>query len=285
MEITPELAELFLEDNYEANRKVRKGWVDQLADMMRKGTFVSENGQTIVFGEDGKLYDGQHRLMAIVESGCPQKLFVVWVEDGERTYQTIDNGNKRNAGDFVGRGVASYSAIMSCVEYGTGQLAASLEGRMMNSGSNKRRTNRIEVVDYAHSHLWDAERNVAQGVRMRKVLMYGAESLYAAFVGIVRFVKRDDYLDSFVYDYCQPSSQSATINALKGLIARKKGTGSLNKTWFVGVLLDAYEHYRAFDGVTMLNASSKRIALYSRLVDEQRNRQRQNGMKNENRNE
>lgn len=58
------------------------------------------NGETIKFSTDGNLLDGQHRLNAIIQSGCTVKMMVVWGLD-ESSQDTVDIGAARTVADML----------------------------------------------------------------------------------------------------------------------------------------------------------------------------------------
>jgi hypothetical protein len=64
--ITPELAEQYLATQ-KINRAPTNYRVKDYADRMKRGEW--HISQPIMFSEDGDLFDGQHRLMAVIESG------------------------------------------------------------------------------------------------------------------------------------------------------------------------------------------------------------------------
>lgn len=74
--ITPEKAKLYLEKNTNNYRILSKNKVRDYANDIRNGLWV-ENGEGIVFGANGELKDGQHRLNAIVEADKPIMTLVV----------------------------------------------------------------------------------------------------------------------------------------------------------------------------------------------------------------
>lgn len=108
MTITPKKAQELLEGN-KRNRPVRKSHVRQLAEEMKAGKWVV-NGVPIIF--NGKLLiDGQHRLLACVESGKPFETLVV-SDVAPNSFLTIDVGRKRTAADTLAtRGEENYSAL------------------------------------------------------------------------------------------------------------------------------------------------------------------------------
>lgn len=74
VEIGPELAATWLEKNV-SNRPVRRHWVITLAKCMTMGRWI-DNGSMIQFDERGNLFDGQHRLLAIIKSGVTVRMMV-----------------------------------------------------------------------------------------------------------------------------------------------------------------------------------------------------------------
>lgn len=274
--ITPAVAETMLAHNYESNRKLRKSYVNQLAAVMKDGRFISENGQTIVIGEEsGILYDGQHRLHAIIESGTTQTLLVVYVKDGEQAYTTIDNGTKRGVADFIEgqyKSVRSAAArIMACVEWGHAPLLSCLHGKMGTSEV----IDRGLVLAYQKQHeseLFEASRD---GARIRDSIKCGSPTIYAVFICLVRYCGADDYLDEFIQGLLDLASVNATIAATKmqitGKALRNKLSNSgIDSKWLLGTLLDSYSHFCSMDNSTTFNQKNARIEAYAKLVQQRR---------------
>ena len=69
MRVTPQLAKTWLKDHNTNNRTLRPNYVHKLAADMAHNRYAVHH-QGIAFNCDGTLIDGQHRLAAIVESGC-----------------------------------------------------------------------------------------------------------------------------------------------------------------------------------------------------------------------
>lgn len=96
--ITPEAAQKYLSRNTHNYRPVRQHVVAAYADDMKSGKW-ERNGEAIVFDRDGVLKDGQHRLMAIAQSGLPQTMVIV--EDVEPDVEIYDIGVKRSSGQIA----------------------------------------------------------------------------------------------------------------------------------------------------------------------------------------
>lgn len=108
--VGPEMAEQMLATSG-FNRPVMASRVVTLANEMRLGKWQL-NGETVVFAESGKLLDGQHRLHAIIESGCTVQLAIVRGAP-ESAFETIDTGRSRSGSDILAMNGVQNSAVCS----------------------------------------------------------------------------------------------------------------------------------------------------------------------------
>lgn len=94
--VTPELADEWLRTRNMRNRFISPDYVDQYARAMREGHWDGVGiGPGILFGPNGELFDGQHRLLAVARSGVAQRFLVRYgAHDDLRQY--IDKGRARN---------------------------------------------------------------------------------------------------------------------------------------------------------------------------------------------
>lgn len=95
-EISPEQAAKWLERN-DSNRNVNVAKVKKMAKDMREGHWDTTH-QGIAIASDGTLVDGQHRLLAIVESGMTVRMNVTF---NAAKSQHIDSGNIRSMANRV----------------------------------------------------------------------------------------------------------------------------------------------------------------------------------------
>lgn len=75
-QVTPEKAAHYLKRNVDNYRKLSKTKVAQYAAEMKAGKWQL-NGEGIMFDEEGKLKNGQHRLAAIIMAGIPVEMTIV----------------------------------------------------------------------------------------------------------------------------------------------------------------------------------------------------------------
>jgi hypothetical protein len=99
MDVTPRLANEMLQKN-NSNRRVRRGHVKALAAMMREGKFQTTH-QGVALNTEGAVVDGQHRLMAVVESGVTITMPVAYDVNAEHYgHLMIDVGLGRTTADI-----------------------------------------------------------------------------------------------------------------------------------------------------------------------------------------
>src|SRR5690348_17342767 len=91
--ITPALATDWLTRN-PSNRSVSGYTVSRYSADMALGKW-EKNPQPILFNEAGELRDGQHRLRAVVQSGCSVWMFVYRGPEVESARGVIDCGRLR----------------------------------------------------------------------------------------------------------------------------------------------------------------------------------------------
>lgn len=105
--VTADQAGAWLRDNNPQNRSIKKARVRLLEAELREGRYQL-NGESVIFDENGKLVDGQHRLSAIANTGITVDCVIVRGVD-PRARRTIDQGSIRTISDDLqmeGRGRA-----------------------------------------------------------------------------------------------------------------------------------------------------------------------------------
>lgn len=96
--LTPELATVLLERNPE-NRNVKPDKVNDFVTDILSGNW-KVNGEPLIISSDGKLNDGQHRCLAVIQSKTPiTVMFVFGVDRDSR--DTLDQGVNRSPGDYL----------------------------------------------------------------------------------------------------------------------------------------------------------------------------------------
>lgn len=97
--ITPKIADEFLDVNTEGQRNLNGDVVERYIDDMSSNNWMF-SGAPILFDKQGKLIDGQHRLNAIVDSQTTQLCLVVAGLDPD-VMKAVDLGRKRTYASFL----------------------------------------------------------------------------------------------------------------------------------------------------------------------------------------
>lgn len=146
--ITPQHATTWLRANNN-NRPVRRKHIGFLASEIINGNW-QVNGQAIVISENEQVLDGQHRLMAVIESGMPIQSLVVYGISPE-AFRTIDTGAVRTGADALflhfpdlthGTVKCVSTAVQWCVRY---------EEDVLNPG-RKRKVSNTDTIEYVKKH-------------------------------------------------------------------------------------------------------------------------------------
>lgn len=94
--ITPDRAQQILNGNTD-NRTIRQSKVIEYSESMKNGKWETTH-QGIAIANDGRLLDGQHRLLAIIAAGVTVELQVSYDMD-PKTRPAMDGGVKRSIAD------------------------------------------------------------------------------------------------------------------------------------------------------------------------------------------
>jgi hypothetical protein len=119
MLITPSIAEKMLEYNIN-NRHLNSIRVDGFVRLLKQGLFQTTH-QGIAFDPDGKLIDGQHRLAAIVKSGCSVYMLVSrgLPVSAKLVVDTGEKRDSRSISKIIGRNdTQKHFAIAKMLKYG-----------------------------------------------------------------------------------------------------------------------------------------------------------------------
>jgi hypothetical protein len=115
VEITPRVAQFALRETNKRNRPISVRKIISYSKDMRSNNW-SLTGETIKFGKDGLLKDGQHRLEACIRADTPFKTHACFGIDPE-VFQHIDIGKKRDGSDTLAMmGVQNYGRASTIIK-------------------------------------------------------------------------------------------------------------------------------------------------------------------------
>ncbi|PJM79979.1 hypothetical protein [Bifidobacterium scaligerum] len=146
--LTPSMAKELLAHNTH-NRKVIQSRVNVWAESMKRGEWQF-NGQPIVIAKDGTILDGQHRLLACVQSGATiPVLIIIGVEQDAQ--DTMDTGKARTLSDVLSLRGEKNATNLAALLTGLVKSEKYMLSAAFNGGSNYPVTNG-ECLEYLRQH-------------------------------------------------------------------------------------------------------------------------------------
>lgn len=111
--VTPTMARAWL-DRKDANRPIHRQRVAEYAKAMLAGRWLW-TGDPLKFSSNGRFLDGQHRMLALIETGLTLEFLVV-ENVPEEAFDILDTGLRRSPGDQLGaRGHAYANTLAAAV--------------------------------------------------------------------------------------------------------------------------------------------------------------------------
>lgn len=230
MPVSPDMANMWLKKN-KGNRNVRKTHVNYLAGLMERGEFLTTH-QPIAFDRDGWCVDGQHRLYAIIKSGCTCRIVVSFYAcSKDYVFPAIDScAIVRSTSDITGidtKKVAIANAFLYGVNHtflGKDIKKVSPEQTMESYITHK------ESIDWAYDHLKTKA---------------APSNCYMWHQMCIWYEKNKTDATIFIEGYMRIRDDIQQANALReSLIISKVKSNSINRFWVKGRTLYCIEQYR-----------------------------------------
>lgn len=151
VKLTPELAREWIKTMPEYQRKPSMQVVAEYAADMENGRWVEGTGDAIRFNKQGQMIDGQHRCLAVIESGCSIMVTVIYDLDNE-VYMVLDRGKKRTAANTVNGTNANNRAAIAkvLIALNNGTTNAQIIGG--NASKKEHPISANEVAEFANEH-------------------------------------------------------------------------------------------------------------------------------------
>lgn len=172
--ISPAIAGLILKNCNQHNRAIRAAAVSGYATEMRAGRWgVTHQG--IAIDNDGMLIDGQHRLLAVIESSISVEMLVTRGvpskvgKNGVYTMDVVDAGRRRTTADqlHLMHGVASANIVVGALRV-IGLICAPASSRQITVGQAK------GMLRIYQSEIEECVAAVSQFKPMRRAAVVGA---------------------------------------------------------------------------------------------------------------
>jgi hypothetical protein len=244
VDVSPELAESWLSKNPN-NRNLRRSVVDGYARDMSAARWA-HNGETVKFAADGHLFDGQHRLNAIIVSGATVPMVVVRGLSPD-VMPTVDAGAKRSYSDALKLQGEDNTSTLAAVA-----RRAVMWERGMRTNTGAIRPMPLEMNDFLVRH---PEIRTSADLASR---LASRESLPASVYGLCHFLFAKLDAEDASWFLMRVSdgdgiASSDPIAQLRGRITRLRVRGGrINETEGLALTIRAWNAHRAGETRTKL---------------------------------
>jgi len=255
--ITVDKAKRYLANN-KRNRPMNKVNLAFLESEMKRDRFHL-TGESIKIAEDGTLLDGQHRLLAIVNSGKPQKMLVVSGLDND-AFKFIDTGRKRTASDVLGiQGIKQNNAFAAMakfiINFKKGKYASVAHGK---TNEVRNLLTNADVSAFVEKHAKEMAESYTFGYVKENKLM--SKSLLSSFHFIFKDISSVE-ADDFCWKLA--SGESLTKDSPVYLLRQKltndiRATRKMSRVEKLALICKTWNLYRKKTKVTMLKWDSLR---------------------------
>lgn len=255
--LTPALAQHYLDNRYEKQRNLQMPKAEQMARDIRCGRWVNafHNVEPIMLTPKGKSMNGQHRCMAVVITGTPILIDIMY-DVPEELFPYIDGGTSRTARQFmdvknnaVVNGLARYAVA---IENGADMLSA-INGRVAQVNSSGKRKSvypsRNEVLEYYEKSKDHLEWCANEGCRLYAGFGGGSKNACAQAIWTILYIDNDinkAYIESFVDSVVATiptntviayGKQLATKKIVRGKTTREKARSD----WWLALVLTMWD--------------------------------------------
>jgi hypothetical protein len=238
MVIDRDLAREWLEKRFSKQRHVTQNHVYYLKGVLQRGEWEL-NGEAIKFDVNGELIDGQHRLLAIAETGIPIKSLVCF-DVTEKAFETLDKGKIRTDADVLStRG-----------EKNTNLLAAALrliyregpDGRVSNKLSKPSRQQVLEILD-ENQTIRDSVDMISNN-RNYRTLMPSSIAAYCHYkFGLIDTKQRDQFFREVSLGE-NLMANSATYQLRQRLLNNKLAGNRMKPDEILAVVIKGWNYFR-----------------------------------------
>jgi hypothetical protein len=230
-------AQTILETRNEGNRPPKPNKIGQFTRDMEDGRW-GLTGDTIKFGSDGSLLDGQNRLGAAVRSNCSFKTHVVFGID-PALFGRMDIGKPRNAADILH--IAGYA-------YASTLASAARWAYLLDNDPYARSTLQPDfVLDLARNHYPDIEPFLKKGRDVNRQFAHPAGQTAAL---LYKFSKSDpNKADEFLSAWLsgKRSGKASIIDTMQALLHSQKANnnGRIHELARAAVIIKAWNFFKA----------------------------------------
>ncbi len=237
LDIDPKTAEQILSERNKGNRPPKPNKVQQFSADMAKNRW-GVTGDTIKFGTDGRLLDGQNRLSACVRSGKSIRTHVVFGID-PALFGRMDIGKPRNPSDVLHIAGFKYASTLA---------AAIRWAHLLDTDPYNRETLQPDfVLELARGKYADIEPCIKDGREINKQFSHPAGQMAAL---VYNFAKSDpSKAKDFVraWQRGDRNGKYQIIDTMQALLHAQKANnnGRIHELTRAGIIIKAWNVFKA----------------------------------------
>lgn len=244
--LTPDIAGKFLDTRPENQRSIRRFQVERIIRDIKAGRWRL-NGETIVFDSQGRLVQGQHRCQAVIESGVPIQVYVIWGVDSDIS-SSYDNTSRRTAADGLKADGFSNTWSLGCAARRVMSYESRRSGVPLASPAS-------EIVEFCK-----ANPDLSESVRMCRASEKLAKSIETTVLAAMHFLfskrsrsQADEFIEKLISG--ENLTSGSPILALRNCMIRVDT--KFDATDSMILIIKCWNAYRQDKKITRLNSPGR----------------------------
>lgn len=244
VEIAPEMARDLLSKTNADNRNIRPKHAAIMARDMAEGDYET-TGDSIKFDRDGRLLDGQHRLLACADSGVPLRTHVVFGLE-PKVFDSLDRGARRTAADVLAKAgyhnthlLAAAVALLKRMEH-----SSSLDGGWKGVGEALTPRDTLQLIQTEYV---DLPRFAPEAVKVNAAYKYPPSVVLAVLYKIQRHDPK--LAATFVAEWLTGArigrNKAFDVLAARLTSMRQQSTSAISRSARLALLVITFNHWNA----------------------------------------
>lgn len=239
--VTPRLAKQLLDQNTQ-NRKVSQVNLDRVKASMLRDEWVL-NGEAIKIAKNGRILDGQHRLLASIETDTTFPTLIAYgLEDTAQ--DTMDTGKRRTLSDVLQiAGYKNTTNLASIVQSIIRSERHSIRHATTNSATKRPVTNREALDRLEREPALEVLHNIVRGTTKYGMTVRVAGLLYYIFSKIDP-EDAQDFFEKFESGVGLEHGNPILTLRNQLLAMKQEARGAVNPSYMAALIIKAWNKYR-----------------------------------------
>ena len=248
--LTPQVAGELLKKN-KHNRKASEKQINFYVNQMRSGLW-KENGEAIIVGNDDKIKDGQHRLLAVIKANYSYRVPLITDVDSS-AMDTIDTGKNRSLQDIISLNGYAYpnqkakiAKLILASSHKSKSSGVGKQGVMFSS--DKTSVSNSAGLDYVieNNDFLNKILKMAHQISSKSpnTVISVADLAFIAYM-LVGYDLENEDIRGFLKELCgaEYAGDSSASYVYKCMAKAKNTKTHLNRYWLRGLIIKSWNNY------------------------------------------